>query len=256
MNKNCIDDVTLIRLFIAGRANFAANGKLRVQSALDTQQLLARSGQILAIARPKAEPPEIGVRPQSSYTALLDRTLRAHSFLPLGTGQSKGFARYRYHLAPEGYQLRCASARDLWREWWMRYRQKRPQGVQIDLLFFTQQKWYSIRDIVFSNSTLFVTTYRGETAHQATDLVVWAEKMPEETADEKTQFFTAAQVKAKAAQAHKSQQTRSLSQYQSRSHPRVPSTAARPERECKGQPCRVPTKVNRRQPQRCSQGIC
>ena len=174
MKSSYLDDVALIKLFISGQACLAANEKLQVRSALETEQLLTRNGQILAIAELEAKPPEIRVRCQSTYTELLDKTLRSQGFLPPKSEIKAGFRRYEYHKGPAGYQLHCEPARMLWREWWIRYRQHRPQFLDMELLLFTHDQWYPIRNIVFSNSTLFVTTYRGETAHQGDDLIIWA----------------------------------------------------------------------------------
>ncbi|MEL7314762.1 MAG: hypothetical protein AAFN08_07395 [Cyanobacteria bacterium J06559_3] len=175
MKSSYLDDVALIERFIEGQAHLAANEKLQVQSTLDTDQLLSRKGQVLAIARLKTDPPEIRVRSESTYTELLDKTLRSRGFLPPRAHNMAGFVRYERYKGPAGYQLRCEPARLLWREWWIRYRQNRPQFLDMELLLFTHNQWYPIRNIVFSNSTLFVTTYRGETAHQGDDLVIWAE---------------------------------------------------------------------------------
>ncbi|MGF1521858.1 MAG: hypothetical protein ACFBSF_05995 [Leptolyngbyaceae cyanobacterium] len=175
MKSSYLDDVALIELFIKGQAHLAANEKLQVQSTLDVEQLLSRKGQVLAIAHLKASPPEIRVRCQSTYTELLDKTLRSQGFLPPSPDDTAGFICYERYKGPEGYQLHCEPARLLWREWWIRYRQNRPQFLDMELLLFTHNQWYPIRNIVFSNGTLFVTTYRGETAHQGDDLVIWAE---------------------------------------------------------------------------------
>lgn len=176
MNQNQLDDVSLIKLFIQGKASLATSEKLRVQPALDTEQLLARNGQILAIARLQAKAPEVLVRPQSSYTQLISETLQSQAFLPGAPDSSTGFLRYQYHEVPNGYQPRCAPARVLWRQWWLRYRNGRPRLVELELILFTYGEWQPIRNIIFNHSTLFVTTHRGETAHQGEDVVVWAEK--------------------------------------------------------------------------------
>ncbi|MEM0979533.1 MAG: hypothetical protein AAGH78_04580 [Cyanobacteria bacterium P01_H01_bin.58] len=204
MNRDNLDDLTLIRLFITGQGNLTTNGKLRVQSALDTHQLLARNGEILASSCMSNDPPEVQIRPHSPYTQPLHKTLLAHEFLPIGTSSTTGFARYEYHAVPEKYQLCCLSARTLWQQWWMRKRQRqnRADSINMDLLVFTQKAWYPIRDIAFSNSTLFIKTYRGETGHQAEDLVVWAEAQPE-TQEEPTQFMTAQQIEARASNSRK-----------------------------------------------------
>lgn len=176
MNDSYLDDDVIIQRFIEGRAHLAANEKLRVQSALDTEQLLARNGQILAIARLQETPPEVLVRKKSSYSQLMDRALQSSAFLPVRSNAPQGFSRYIYHTVPEGYQPHCAPARVLWRQWWLRHRQGRPSLVELDLALFTKGDWCPIRNIIFNHSTLFITTHWGETAHHGEDLVVWAEK--------------------------------------------------------------------------------
>lgn len=83
MAREKFDDLDLLRLFIAGNGQLASNESLKVQVALDTHQLLTRNGKMLAIARMNIEPPEIQVRPQSSYAELLSKTLQDHQFYRL-----------------------------------------------------------------------------------------------------------------------------------------------------------------------------
>ena len=211
MNSRYLDDVALIKLFIKGGARLAANEKLRVQPAHETDQLLARNGQILAIAQLKANPPEIRVRNQSTYTELLDKALRSQNYLPRHAQNVSGFTRYEYYPGPEGYKLYCEPARLLWRQWWIRYRQSRPQFLDMELLLLTHQQWYPVRNIVFSNSTLFVTTYRGETAHRGEDLVIWAEKETS-TAKKGPQSYLGTQRRKRHAPSPASPTTASVSQ--------------------------------------------
>ena len=226
MNSGYLDDAALIKLFITGQIQLAANANLRVQSALDTSQLLASNGQILAISRLKADPPEIGIRPKSRYAELLDKTLREYSFLMVGVVNSQRFIRYNLQSAPAGYRLYCEPARLLWRKWWTRYRQTRFGFLQMDLLVFTQQKWYPIRNIILSQSMLFVTTYRGETTHQGEDLVIWAEKVAEAT-ETPTQLPAKAQIQGLAANACAAKPSRpSTSDAKSRMQPRAPAKPA------------------------------
>lgn len=171
-----MDDSSLIRLFIQGQAQLAANEHLRVQPALDTEQLIARNGQILAIARLQITPPTVHVRPKSTYLKLIDRSLRSQAFFPVKSKAPQGFLCYRYYTVPAGYKPKCAPARLLWRQWWVRHRQGRPRLAEFDLALFVHGDWCPIRNIIFNHSTLFITTHQGESAHQGEDLVVWIEK--------------------------------------------------------------------------------
>lgn len=226
MNSGYLDDAALIKLFVTGQVQLAANANLRVQSALDTSQLLASNGQILAISRPKTDPQEIGVRPKSKYTELLDKTLRESSFLMVGVVNSQRFIRYNFQSAPAGYRLYCEPARLLWRQWWIRYRQTRFGFLQMDLLVFTQQQWYPVRNIILSQSMLFVTTYRGETIHQQEDLVIWAEKVADAT-ERLTQLPATAQIQSKDAQAVTAKPLgSSISDAKPRMQPRAPAKLA------------------------------
>lgn len=200
MPKSYLDDLTLIRSFIKGEAQLAVNDKLRVQSALNTDQLLARNGQILAIAKLKANPSQIRVRQESSYAELLDKTLRNHNFMPTGATDASGTVSYEHCQGPEGYKLFCEPARLLWRQWWLSYRHSRSSAMNVDLLIFTKQKWYPIRTIEFGRGTLFITTLRGDVALQGEDLAIWAEKDASLAQDQRvTQMAAAARIQSKVA---------------------------------------------------------
>lgn len=175
MNNSRLNDEALVQQFIEGQTHLAANGRLQIRPALDTRQLIARNGQILAIARPQKTPPAVFIRPKSTYTPLLDRLLRSSAFFPVTSDAPQGFLCYQHHTVPKGYQSQCGPARVLWRQWWLRHRQGRPPLAELELLLFIKKNWRPIRKIIFNHSTLFITTQCGETAHQGEDLVVWAE---------------------------------------------------------------------------------
>jgi hypothetical protein len=84
MKTTGLDDIQIIRNFIDGHGTLMANRSLRVEAAFDTQQLLARSGQILATYRLQGQSVQILVRPESSYANLLQQTLRTFDYLLMG----------------------------------------------------------------------------------------------------------------------------------------------------------------------------
>ncbi|MGD1906910.1 MAG: hypothetical protein ACFB0C_13065 [Leptolyngbyaceae cyanobacterium] len=191
MGNVYLDDVEIVRQFIEGEGALVANESLRIQAALDTAQLLARNGQILAIARLQNSPSQVLIRPQSDYAELLHQVLEAYEYVPLGQDAQTQFQRYEHHAVPVGYQLHCAAARELWRQWWLQHRHSPAAFFPEELQLLSNDQWCPIQDIVFNQGTLFVKTALGETIHQGHDSLVWIEQQAEASDDEPTQFLTA-----------------------------------------------------------------
>lgn len=229
-----LDDITLIRKYLRQESILLSNPQLRVQAASETAvQLMSRRGELLATADFTALPPTIRIRPKTDYETLLHEMLVAHHFLPQGQCEDQDLACYSYHPVPDGYSLHVTPALDFWKKWWSRYRSLTPVergGSQTDLMLFTHRKWYPVRDVISDRGTLFIKTWVGETAHTATDQVVWLAKAEPAIAEDKTQFFFP---QTPAEKAKLQQQCRPPAQSPSpatspRSVPRreVPATAA------------------------------
>lgn len=184
-----LDDLSLLRQYLRQESTLLANPNLRVQPVADAVQLLSRTGELLAVAKFNQLPASVSVRPESAYEPLLKKLLLAHSFLPTGQCEDHQFYCYQYHLIPEGYTLNATPAMALWKSWWGRQRRFLGNASQTDLLMFTRQKWYPVREMVCDKGSLFIKTWVGETAHAAEDLVVWLEIEEQDSDDDKTQFF-------------------------------------------------------------------
>ncbi len=184
-----LDDLSLLRQYLRQESTLLANPNLRVQPVADAVQLLSRTGELLASAKFNSLPARVSIRPDSDYEPLLKKLLLAHSFLPTGQCEDHQFYCYQYHPIPEGYTLNATPAMALWKSWWGKRRRFLGNASQTDLLLFTRQKWYPVREMVCDKGSLFIKTWAGETAHTAEDLVVWLEQSKQEEEEDKTQFF-------------------------------------------------------------------
>jgi hypothetical protein len=159
--------------------------------------------------------------------------LVAHHFLPKGLCDDSDFHCYTYHPVPENYVLHVTPALAFWKEWWTRYRSLTPGergGSQTDIMLFTQNKWYPVRDVISDRGTLFIKTWVDETGHTSEDQLVWLSKTkPAQEDAEKTQFFfpqTAAEKAQVMAQAQpQGRATSPPPQPQSRTQPQSQSQA-------------------------------
>lgn len=66
---------------------------------------------------------------------------------------------------------------------------QRPGLFEMDFLIFVHDAWRPVREITFSNGTLFITTYRGETASQGEAPLIWADKLAKATAESATSLL-------------------------------------------------------------------
>lgn len=189
-----LDDLTLLQWFVSGDATLEANQSLRIQPANSLRQLLGRKGLLLATAYDAAVPPRIEVRRDTDYSNLLHQILLDYHFMPIGQGLDSQVLRYAHAIIPVGYQMHCTEARQLWKQWWMRWSRKSNRSLQLDLLVFAQNQWYPIRDIAINSGTLYIETLRGETVHYGDDTIVWLEKDSTE-AGEETRFWASTAAK-------------------------------------------------------------
>lgn len=184
-----LDDLTLLQWFVSGDATLEANQSLRVQPANNLRQLLGRRGGLLATAYDAAMPPQIDVRCDTDYTAILHQILLDHHFVPTGQGLDSQVLSYGYYPVPEGYHIFYGQARQLWKLWWTHPSHLNDRHLQSDLFVLSHKQWYPVRDIAINSGTLYVETLRGESVHHGDDMVVWLEKDQCEEGDQ-TCFWT------------------------------------------------------------------
>lgn len=177
---NTLDDLALIQKFIRGETTLLANQRLRIESVFDSTQLSAKRGGLIATIKPGAEGLIVLLRRDSEYYNLVHQCLLDRSLMPTGEIDQAGFERYCPCRVPAGYKLNCTEARALWKEWWMSARHGNRSSIQTNLLIFTRNTWYPIREIACNQGTVFITTLVTEVMLQGTDQVIWLSRLPGE----------------------------------------------------------------------------
>ncbi|HSM80735.1 MAG TPA: hypothetical protein VLS96_03560 [Nodosilinea sp.] len=178
-----LDDLTIIQWFVSGDATLESNQSLRIQPANRLRQLLGRKGTLLATADDAAVPPRVEVRRHTDYTDLLHEVLVDHHFVPIGQDLSSPVLCYVHYPIPPGYQLIYDQARQLWKQWWIRFSRINHRHLQLDLFVLIADQWYPVRDIAINSGTLYIETLRGERIHHGDDMMVWIEKAPVEESE-------------------------------------------------------------------------
>jgi hypothetical protein len=184
-----LDDTTLILQFINGHPTLAANQTLRVETAFNTLQLLAKRGGLLATLQQIDNIPTVLVRQGSDYCHLIRHILLENHFLPQGVGQHSEFVQYQKQNIPAGYTLHCTEARVLWKEWWTATRNRNPNSIDPDLLVFTRNTWYPIREIASIHGNLFVKTLVTELVFEVYDEVLWLNRPSDQPVKPKVTTF-------------------------------------------------------------------
>jgi hypothetical protein len=190
-----MNDLALIQAFVQsfvqGKAVLLSNPNLRVEPAFDTTQLLAKKEGLIATAKLTDKPRSVLVKQKSSHWELIHRVMLGESCFPIR--QMDGFYTYQYRTVPEGYQMNCTSAMDLFqRFWWSRSSHNYHFGIPMDLLILAWEAWYPIRDLHLEprnemhHEMLYVKTLRGEVALHGSDIVVWLKKIKENSSDAAT----------------------------------------------------------------------
>jgi hypothetical protein len=165
--------------FLQGHTAFLSNQNLRTEVLFNSTQLLSSKEGVVATAKGKDTPIKMVVRSSSSYWELLHSCLCAQNFYPLMKAPQDGCYIYRFCEAPEGYQLYCTTAKELWRACWGRGFGMR-SGIPLDLLVWrqgpaeTKEAWYSLRGMDCENGQLMIKMLGWTETISSTDLVMWA----------------------------------------------------------------------------------
>jgi hypothetical protein len=165
--------------FLQGHTAFLSNQNLRTEVLFNSTQLLSSKEGVVATAKGKDTPIKMVVRSSSSYWELLHSCLCAQNFYPLMKAPQEGCYIYRFCEAPEGYQLYCTTAKELWRACWGRGFGMR-SGIPLDLLVWrqgpaeTKETWYSLRGMDCENGQLMIKMLGWTETISSTDLVMWA----------------------------------------------------------------------------------
>jgi hypothetical protein len=172
-----MDDLTLLRFFVAGEIYFEANKNLRVEPVKQGQrQLFSRDGALLAHAHDQALPPHIMLRLGTKYTSVLHQALLEYHLIPVTGTLPGGCSRYEYYPLPHGFISRCEPARNLWKRWWQdRKRFAKPSADQ-SIRILVKGQWSAVETIVLNRGTLYIMAAGHEAIHQGEDEMVWLEQ--------------------------------------------------------------------------------
>ena len=170
--------------FLQGNSAFLSNQNLRTEALFNTMQLLSAREGVVATAKGRETPIKMVVRSSSSYWEFLHHCLTTQSFYPLLKASQENCYIYRFCEPPQGYQLYCTTARELWRACWGRGFGVR-SGIPLDLLVWRQgpaenkETWYSLRGMDCENGQLMIKMLGWTETISSTDLVIWSKTDPD-----------------------------------------------------------------------------
>jgi hypothetical protein len=180
-----LTDEALIQAFVdgfmLGQTPLMSNPNLRIEPLRDSLQLLTVRGGVLATAQMHETPMSIIVRQMPGPWEILHEALTHQSFFPLAKARQEGCYVYRFCEPPEGYDLYCTTAKDLWRACWGRGFGVRP-GIPLDLLVWgpgapgQPDSWQALRGMDLEHGQLIIKVLGRSFTVAGQDLVVWAKK--------------------------------------------------------------------------------
>ena len=163
-------EVLLANAHLTAQANYFSDHTIQ-------NQLLSKGEGLVVSSRINHEYPEFIVRDHSSIWYSLNYALARHHFIPIQQQPQPQFSSYQYVKIPQGYQMACTKAIELWRMWWKYYRRARHGSrLALNLLVRVRQTWYPIQNLEVSNGLLFIKTLVDENTLQGEDLIFWLEK--------------------------------------------------------------------------------
>ncbi len=166
--------------FIQGNPLLLSNPTLRTEPLFKSMQLIA-GHDVIATAHLQEAPIRVVALYTKPYGQLLQQALLAENFYPLArTGQSQQYV-YQYCTPPDGYDIYCTTAKELWRVCWGRGFSLR-SGIPLDLLVWggsssrSHENWRSLRGIDCDQGKLQIKLLGGSFAVDSTELVVWSKQ--------------------------------------------------------------------------------
>lgn len=177
-----MNDLLLIESFVEnsvhGTSTLLATSNLFTETNVGTLQLVSRKEGLLSLTKLKDAPRKIMVKHTCSYWALIHQAMLNQSFCPIGHAARDSFYDYQFQTKPEGYQLQCSTAVELWKQWWLNerrsgaFRRNDPLGNQ-NLLVLNGGVWYPIQEMATSQGLVYIKTLKGEIGLQGSDMLVW-----------------------------------------------------------------------------------
>ncbi len=172
------DNVSIIRNFITGDNTLVSNQDIRIETALNSVQLINKKGEVLAFIKSEENQKFCLIKNDSPYREVLNLILLESNFLPIGKSeQQQGFFEYKHSDVPAGYKLNWTEAQTLWKIWWPSQKRKFAAGLQLDILINQKNQWYPIQEFVGTEGFFKIKTLIGEITLRFQDKVVWINKI-------------------------------------------------------------------------------
>ncbi|MER3433360.1 MAG: hypothetical protein C4288_08010 [Leptolyngbya sp. ERB_1_1] len=165
---NNLDNTELIKKFVEGELSFLANRNLRIEPAFNTEQLLARKGELIATAKLVGKIRAVLVRQPSAYQELVNRVLVVQQYIPIEI-DAQGFVKYERCPIPPGYEANYSEFRQLWKAW--RIYSSSPSNAP--LLIREGNTWLPVQKIEFAKETFFIRVPGDEKMVRISDRLVW-----------------------------------------------------------------------------------
>jgi hypothetical protein len=170
--------------FMQGQTLLSSNQNLRTEPLRGSMQLLTNRGEVLATAHMRETPMTMTVRQLPGPWEILHVAMTRYGFFPLSKARQEGCYTYRFCEPPQGYDLYCTTAKELWRACWGRGFGMRP-GIPMDLLIWSQgapgqkETWHSLRGMDMDRGQLIIKLFGASPTVGGQDLVVWAKQSDE-----------------------------------------------------------------------------
>lgn len=176
-----IADEQLIKNFIAGSDRLLASKQLRLELTGTVSQLLAHSGEQLAIMQLQQQPKTLLVRKASSFAQIIDRLAPQQDFVNLGDANRAGFVEYKQYPVPAGYRMWSTDPAILWKKWWPTEKFQDKQRFNLEILVNFKDNWYPVQNIVVNGGTFTIKTIAGQLVLKRDSRVLWLDAAPAST---------------------------------------------------------------------------
>jgi hypothetical protein len=174
-------DTKLIQKFAQGSNQLLSNDRVRLETNAGVSQVIAQSGEILAIMYLQRQPRTALIKAGSAYAEKLSEHLIDRDFVLLGDAKLSGFLEYRHYVTPAGYRVQYTEPAILWKKWWPTERFQNKQRFNMNILVRLNDNWYPIQNIVVEAGRFTIKTLPGQIDIKSNEQLLWLYQMP--TAD-------------------------------------------------------------------------
>jgi hypothetical protein len=171
------NDVALIEQFVSASATATANHDLKIESAFGANQLLTKTGGLLATIDLISQPTVVEIRQGCDYWRLLHEALSDQGFMIAGLASQAGFIRYEAQMIPVGYKMNCTEAKILWEAWSDRVSSNNRPDIRLDVLIFDRSAWYPIQEVACQRGIVSIQTLINTLSLQDGDYVTWLKRL-------------------------------------------------------------------------------